>query len=242
MGKVCVSCGARSDSEKETRYCIRCGAIDSFVDRVTAPGYAAPHKGPVLLASLLSGLIPVTNLGGCWDKIGPIGHPCQFLIWGPAGAGKTYWTLDLCERLAKLWGSALYCSSDESITGLSFRNKVADLEITRTHGIPGRWMEITEELNDNPGWGRGVVAIDTINRSDITSPQELGAFTNSIGCSFIAVAEAVKDATDFAGSAQFRHWADVVVHVYREETKQILSLDKNRFGGLGFLKTKDLEK
>jgi len=242
MSKICISCGASTDSDKRPGFCVRCGAINSFTDQITAPGYGAPHKEPVLLASLLSGLIPITNLGGCWDKIGAIGHPCQFLIWGPAGAGKTYWTLDLCERLAKLWGSALYCSSDESITGLSFRNKVADLEIQRTHGIPGRWPEITEELNRNPNWGKGVVAIDTINRSDVTSPQELGAFTNSIGVSWIVVCEANKGADDYAGSARFRHASDVVIHVYREGTKQILSLDKNRFGGLGFLKTKDLEE
>lgn len=222
----CIACGAVADIPARPAYCMRCDAHCSYYPQVQSPAPAPPRQRP-MRASDLGGLRYAAAIGRGWtDVIGQVGRPLRVLAWGPAGTLKTTRVLDLAEGIADGWGGdVLYLAADEGRDSVSFRDKLARGEIVKTMVMSGGWRDLADELGRN----RYVAAcIDTINRVGIV-PGEATDYTQSLGVSWLMIAEATKDGDLYRGEAGWGHWADIVLRF--EPTKMVI--EKNRYGQAG---------
>lgn len=144
-----------------------------------------------------------------WSKL--MGNPennFYMTIYGQAGHGKSHFTIEFSEYLAKNFGKVLFNSSEEGIS-LSLKNKIINFQTANIYlGEAKTINELKSLIEDSP---YKFVVIDSVNDMKITSLQ-LKELKERHGIGIIAIQQSTKDGK-FKGGNEFRHDCDIAIKI-----------------------------
>lgn len=225
---VCSQCSATAGSADRPQFCTRCLSVGTFVAPVYQPGVVPglDRDRPRRVGDLGAGIL-AKSLGD-WDAVlGRVGRPYRLVIAGPAGSGKTTGALKLAGAIAGAWGAVLYAAVDEGAESVSFKDKIARLELQHSSNLwvySGSWPQISRELVRG-SWAAAV--LDSGNNLGLV-PAELNQYADKLGTSWIVTLEVNKDG-QHRGDAAWPHWADAVLWADHGRLKST----KNRYAPSG---------
>ena len=143
------------------------------------------------------------------------------MISGKPGQGKSYFSLELSEYLARTFGEVLFNSSEEGAS-LSLQNKINSFDISNIYLGEAKDVNSLQLLLSNSPYK--FVVIDSVNDMNI-SPQELHKLRGLHPTKgFICIFQSTKDGS-FKGSSKYEHDADISIIIENRK----LQFAKNRY-------------